>query len=373
MYLQKLCILFTEYLKMKSAINNDKKAVIDLDVAAHAQSGIRIRTSTMLTKALIIIFICDAALIVLLGSLPGVWKAWDIIPCSILLSAINAGILYWIIKPLSQILETKEKSERNLDLFRSLIDKSNDLVFIVEPESAKILYANYGACMMLGYGRPELLNLTVSDISEHFLAGSWTEYIGKVRNNGYVIIDKARRKDGSVFPVEVNASIVNVDGRDYIVAMVRDVTEREQAKIRLEESETIKKMAECARDAILMMGPRDEISFWNPAAERIFGYTREEAIGKHLHELLAPTRYRDAYQKGLHHFHKTGQGNAIGKTLKLSAVRKNGEEFDVELSVNAVYLGNKWHSVGIVRDLSESRGPGDGLENKNHAATTASE
>jgi PAS domain S-box-containing protein len=358
---------------MNSAINSDKKAAIDLSAAAHAQPGMRIRTSTLLTKALIIIFVCDAALIVLLGRLPDIWKGRDLIFCSILLSAVNAGILYWIIRPINQILRTKEKSERNLDLFRSLIDKSNDLVFIVEPESAKILYANYGACMMLGYGRPELLNLTISDISEHFLAGSWKEYIGKVRNNGYVIIDKARRKDGSVFPVEVNASIVNVDGRDYIVAMVRDVTEREQARIRLEESETIKKMAECARDAILMMGPKGEISFWNPAAERIFGYSRNEAIGKHLHELLAPKRFRDAYQKGLLHFHKTGQGNAIGKTLKLSAVRKNGEEFDVELSVNAVYLGNKWHSVGIVRDMSESNRPGADLENKNHAAVTASE
>ena len=358
---------------MNSDTNNKKKAPIDLSAAAHAQSIIRIRTSSLLSKALIIIFICDAALIVLLGRLPDIWEGHDLISCSILLSAINAGILYWIIRPINLKLKTKEESERNLDLFRSLIDKSNDLVFIVEPESSKILYANYGACMMLGYGRPDLLNLTVSDISEHFLAGSWKEYLGKVRNNGYVIIDKARRKDGSVFPVEVNSSVVNVDGRDYIVAIVRDVTEREQAKIRLEESETIKKMAECARDAILMMGPRGEISFWNPAAERIFGYTREEAIGKHLHELLAPARYRDAYQKGLHHFHKTGQGNAIGKTLKLSAVRKNGEEFDVELSVNAVYLGNKWHSVGIVRDMSENRGPGEGLEHKNHAATTTSE
>jgi PAS domain S-box-containing protein len=358
---------------MKSAINNNKKAAIDLSAAAHTQSGVRIRTSSLLTKALIIIFICDAAIIVLLGSLPGVWKAWDIIPCSILLSAVNVAILYWIIKPLSQILGAKEKSERNLDLFRSLIDKSNDLVFIVEPKSAKILYANHGACMMLGYGRPELLNKTVFDIAEHLTNNSWAEYIGKVRNNGYVAIDKARRKDGSAFPVEASASIVNVDGRDYMVAVVRDVTEREQTKVRLEESETIKKMAECARDAILMMGPRGEISFWNPAAERIFGYTRDEAIGKNLHELLAPTRFRDAYQKGLLHFQKTGQGSAIGKTLKLSAIRKNGEEFDVELSVNAVYLGNKWHSVGIVRDLSESNGQGADLEHKNHAEVTASE
>jgi PAS domain S-box-containing protein len=143
--------------------------------------------------------------------------------------------------------------------------------------------------------------------------------------------------------------------REYIVAVARDTIEREHARIQLEESETIRKIAECAKDAIIMMGPKGEISFWNTAAERIFGYSRNEAIGKHLHSLLAPGRFRDAYQKGLSYFQKTGKGDALGKTLKLEAIRKNGEEFGIELSVNSVYLGGKWHAVGIIRDISESK------------------
>jgi PAS domain S-box-containing protein len=121
------------------------------------------------------------------------------------------------------------------------------------------------------------------------------------------------------------------------------------------KAKPLKKIAECAKDAIIMMGPKGEIFFWNPAAERIFGYSRNEAIGKHLHKLPAPERFRDAYQKGLSCFQKTGQGNALGKTLKLEAIRKNGEEFSIELSVNSVHLGGKWHAVGIIRDMSESK------------------
>jgi PAS domain S-box-containing protein len=254
------------------------------------------------------------------------------------------------------MLKTSEKAERKLDLFRNLIDKSNDSIFIIEPETAKILDVNYRACITLGYGRPELLNMAVLDIGEHITDNpAWAEYVGKVRNYGYMLAERYKRKDGSTFPVEVNASIVKVGHLEYIVAVARDTIEREHARIQLEESETIRKIAECARDAIIMMGPKGEISFWNPAAERIFGYSRNEAIGKPLHSLLAPGRFRDAYQKGLSYFLKTGQGDALGKTLKLEAIRKNGEEFGIELSVNSVHLGGKWHAVGIIRDLSESK------------------
>jgi PAS domain S-box-containing protein len=214
--------------------------------------------------------------------------------------------------------------------------------------------------------------MTVLNIGEQITDNhAWAEYVANVRNYGYMLAERYKRKDGSAFPVEVNASIVRLGHREYIVAVARDTIEREHARIQLEESETIKKIAECAKDAIIMMGPKGEISFWNPAAERIFGYSRNEAIGKHLHTLLASKRFCDAYQKGLSFFQKTGQGNALGKTLKLEAIRKNGEEFSIELSVNSVHLGGRWHAVGIIRDISESKGAEANWANKGKATVIA--
>jgi PAS domain S-box-containing protein len=155
----------------------------------------------------------------------------------------------------------------------------------------------------------------------------------------------------------VNVNLVKWGRRDYIIAVARDISDRERAEIQLKESEAkFKKMAECASDAIIMMGPKGEISFWNPAAERIFGYSGGEAIGKDLHTLLVPERFRDAFQKGFSSFQKTGKGNAVGKTLKLAALRKNGSEFNIELSIAPVQLNGEWHAVGIVRDISERKG-----------------
>jgi PAS domain S-box-containing protein len=356
---------------MNSEINKDQNTAFDPGAAVHDQPGVHARPLALLAKAIVIIFVCDIAVMAFLDKVVKPDANLDIILCPLFLSTVSAVMLYWIIRPINNTLEIIKKSGRNLDLFRSLIDKSNDLIFIIEPKTAKILYANYSACMMLGYGRPEILKMTVSDISEHFIINSWAEYSGKVRKDGFVLIDKARRKDGAVIPVEVNSSIVTLDGRDYMVSLVRDITEREQTKMRLAESETIKKIAECSKDAILMMGPKGEISFWNPSAERIFGYSQNEAIGKHLHSLLAPKRFSDAYQKGLSRFRVTGRGAAIGKTLKLAAVRKNGEEFSIELSVDSVCLNDQWHAVGIIRDISESKKTETDLESKNNVKSTA--
>jgi PAS domain S-box-containing protein len=139
-----------------------------------------------------------------------------------------------------------------------------------------------------------------------------------------------------------------------MVAMVRDITKREQAQVQLKESETkFRKLAECARDAIIVMGPKGEISFWNPAAEKIFGYTAGEVIGKNLHEILVPERFRGAFYKGFPGFQKTGKGNAVGKTLNLMALRKDGSEFSIEVSISPVRLEGILHAVGIVRDTSQ--------------------
>jgi PAS domain S-box-containing protein len=342
---------------MDTNLNEDKNADSALGLVASDQSCVHTRPVVLFVKAMVVIFVCEAAIMVLLEKVVNVGKLGEIIIDPVLLAIVSGAMLYWIVNPINEMLKTSEKAERKLDLFRNLIDKSNDSIFIIEPETAKILDVNYKACVTLGYGRPDLLNMTILDIGGQITDNhAWAEYVGKVRNYGYMLAERYKRKDGSTFPVEVSASIVKLGQREYIVAVARDTIEREHAQIQLEESETIRKIAECAKDAIIMMGPKGEISFWNPAAERIFGYSRNEAIGKHLHSLLAPGRFHDAYQKGLSCFQKTGQGDALGKTLKLEAIRKNGEEFGMELSVNSVRLGGKWHAVGIIRDMSESKG-----------------
>jgi diguanylate cyclase (GGDEF)-like protein/PAS domain S-box-containing protein len=132
-----------------------------------------------------------------------------------------------------------------------------------------------------------------------------------------------------------------------------DNTERKRAEEALRVSEArLRGIADSAQDAILIMDHSGAISFWNPAAESILGYRREEAIGENLHKLLAPERYFEAHSAAFPEFLCTGRGNAVGKTLEMAARRKDGREIAIDLSLSAVCLNGEWCAVGIMRDIT---------------------
>ena len=128
-----------------------------------------------------------------------------------------------------------------------------------------------------------------------------------------------------------------------------------------ESEEKFKAITGSAKDAIIMMDNEGYISYWNKAAEKIFGYSAYEALGKELHMFLAPQKYHDAYQQRILTFKSTGHGPIVGKTLELEAERKDGTRFPLELSVSAVKIEKKWYATGIIRDITERKQAQDAL------------
>ncbi len=139
-------------------------------------------------------------------------------------------------------------------------------------------------------------------------------------------------------------------------ARLRNLLQRRSAEERLRDSETrLRAITESAQDAILMMDPDEAVSFWNPAAETIFGYRSEEALGRNLHRLLAPPECLDAYRQGFDAFIQSGCGRVIGTTRELTARRKDGRTITISLSLSAISLDGRWHAVGIVRDVTRQK------------------
>jgi len=136
----------------------------------------------------------------------------------------------------------------------------------------------------------------------------------------------------------------------------QEVIDRKKAEEELRDSEEkFRKITSSALDAIIMMDDNGSISYWNEAAEEIFGYSTQEALGKEMHTFLAPQKYFGAYEKGVRAFKTTGQGPVVGKTLELTALRGDGTEFPIELSVSAAKLKGRWHSIGILRDITDRK------------------
>ncbi|MCD6160946.1 MAG: PAS domain S-box protein [candidate division Zixibacteria bacterium] len=155
-----------------------------------------------------------------------------------------------------------------------------------------------------------------------------------------------------------NAVMANIasDLGDANENLEKEAEERKQTVKALQESEEkFYSLSSNALDAIIMMGPQGEITFWNKASENMFGYSSDEVIGKGLHAIIVPEKYREKYVKAFPLFEKTGQGAAIGKTLELTALRKDESEFPVELSVWAIRLQEHWNAVGIIRDITERK------------------
>jgi len=142
--------------------------------------------------------------------------------------------------------------------------------------------------------------------------------------------------------------------------MMNDL-QRENAKRTLMEemlrsnAEMLRTISDSALDAIIMMDAGGRIAHWNPAAERMFGYSHSEAMGRGVHDILVPPQYREAAERGVAHFVASGQGNAIGKTLELEALRKDGTQFPVEIAINGIQIDGQWRAVAIVRDTTYRR------------------
>ncbi len=167
----------------------------------------------------------------------------------------------------------------------------------------------------------------------------------------------AMRKDGSVFNAMALSVPIVVDGVPVgIRGFIMDITERKQAEEAVRQSEErFQAIANSANDAIIMTDNHGNISYWNPAAERILGYTAKEAIGRNPHDFIAPQQFMPAYLSAFPEFQKTGRGNAIGKRLELLACRKDGREIDIALSLSAVIIEGMWHAVGIIQDITERK------------------
>jgi two-component system, cell cycle sensor histidine kinase and response regulator CckA len=115
-----------------------------------------------------------------------------------------------------------------LRLFRSLVDQSSDSFEVMDPETARFIDVNEKGFSSMGYSREEFLTLRLFDIDPTMDAASWPQMVAKIRAGGQVSGEgRHRRKDGTEFPIEFNVKFVKLD-REYLVAVVRDITERKE-------------------------------------------------------------------------------------------------------------------------------------------------
>ncbi|PYI64153.1 MAG: hypothetical protein DMF07_07495 [Verrucomicrobia bacterium] len=110
-----------------------------------------------------------------------------------------------------------------------------------------------------------------------------------------------------------------------------------------------------ALDCIITMDASGRVQEFNPASERVFGFSRSEAVGKELAELIIPPRLRERHRQGLARYLKTGEGPLIGKLIEIEALRRDGSEIMVALAINATQVNGSPIFTAYLRDITERK------------------
>ncbi|MBN2124480.1 MAG: PAS domain S-box protein [Deltaproteobacteria bacterium] len=261
-------------------------------------------------------------------------------------------------RDITHLKEAEDALRESEERYRDLFENANDLIQAVAPDG-RFLYVNRAWRETLGYGEEEVERLSVFDIIHPDSRAHCREVFRQVLGGEKVESFEAAflAKKGGKILLEGNLNCRFVEGRPVSTrAIFRDITERKEIEEALKISEErFRTIAASAQDAIVSVDNDGRISYWNPSAARIFGYQEKEALGRDIHDLLAPEKYHTQCQQGFDRWRSTGKGPVIGSVRELTALRRDGSEIPIELSLSSVRIRGAWNAIGLVRDITKRK------------------
>jgi PAS domain S-box-containing protein len=213
----------------------------------------------------------------------------------------------------------------------------------------------------LGYARDEVVGkMRITDLMLPQRLDWFEEKFAqlKERDSLHDLEYEMLRKDGTTFLVLVNvAAIKDINGqflRSH--ASVFNVSDRKRAESELSESEMRNAaILHAALDCVVSIDRQGKIIEFNPAAERTFGYAREEVIGQDVAEIIIPPAVRGAHRRGMQRYLTTGESSLLGKRVQVTAMRRDGSEFPAELTITHVRSRQQSIFCAWLRDITRDK------------------
>ena len=261
---------------------------------------------------------------------------------------------------ISELKRAEEEIRNKNRQLTNIIENAGDAMFILDFETEKVLMANRQACLSLGYTKEELLALKISDINPLFVSLKnrkkiWDNFVPD-QTTIFEAIHK--RKDGTLFPVEIRSGSFNYGGKKAILGFARDITQRKKSQQELEENEdNLRTILHSIGDAVITTDRSGKIKLMNTLAEALTGWSESDAMNKlfkdvvHIIDENTRKRIADPIEKVI----KKGGVLYFGKNALL--VSKSGNEIPVSDS-GAPILNSEGQITGIVfvfRDQTQER------------------
>jgi PAS domain S-box-containing protein len=294
---------------------------------------------------------------------------WLALPGLLLLFIAVAGAL--VLRERQRLQESVRQREaqaeklRSLELLDNLVRSSDDIIY-VKDEAGRYLLFNQAGCRFFAVEESRLLGKDVTALlpgkeAEAILA---LDHRLRTENLTLTVEEKLSVRDGQRFLLSTKGPLHDANGAVIGTFCIgRDITERKQMELDLKATAASLKgslsqaqlLVESALDAVIGMDQEGRVMTWNASAETMFWYSSEQALGRDLSELIIPAQFRDRHRAGLARFISTGQRQAIGKRMELYAMRSNGTEFPVELTIGALQADDRYIFTAYIRDITERK------------------
>lgn len=244
----------------------------------------------------------------------------------------------------------------SLERFRQMAEMTGEWLW-EQDEQGFYTYSSAAVKQILGYPKEAVVGKHYTELLTE-KAKIQQQYYAASRRPFYTLINRYRHRDGhevltesTGLPlVDENGKIIKWRGADH------DITAQKHFQDALIESEQrVRLILESSLSAIVIMDAYGLVIDWNRRAEKLFGWSKEEALGRGLDQLIIPERYRAAHRAGLEKFLKTGAGLALNRQFEMTALRRSGAEFPVEVNVSPLKLDNTYIFSGFIHDITERK------------------
>ncbi len=254
--------------------------------------------------------------------------------------------------------ETERAQRKSQQLIQAIIDNSAAVIYVKDLQ---------GRYLMVNRRYSELFHISNEEIAGKTDHDLFPKEVAEAvrRTDMRVAAAATARTEEEVVPhddgphtyISVKCPLWDDTGKPYAVfGISTDITDRKHAEeaIRASEERT-RLIVETALDAVITMDAGGVITDWSPQADAIFGWTREEVLGRSLAETIIPHKYREAHRRGLNHCLATGQSPVLNKRIELIALHRDGHEFPVELSITPIRTGDIQVFSAFVRDVTDRK------------------
>jgi len=246
-----------------------------------------------------------------------------------------------------------EEANRRL----AAIVTSSDDAIIGEALDGTVTDWNHGAEAIFGYAAAEVIGRPLSILVPEGQGDDAPDILDRIRRGERVehYDTRRRRRDGVIINISLTVSPLWDDaGRLVGVSTVaRDVTAEKTAQLALQAREAhLRSVLDTVPDAMIVIDSSACIQSFSAAAQRLFGYTEAEVIGKNV-RILMPAPYRDQHDGYMERYLRTGEKRIIGIGRVVVGLRRDGSTFPIELAVGEMRVGNSRSFTGFIRDLTE--------------------